>query len=67
MNTLGIYRADYGTAFFCGEDLIKYVHENDGDWRSEYFNPIIRYFGIEPIYLEKLSEAQKKQIERYES
>jgi hypothetical protein len=67
MKTLQIYRAEYGTAFFENDKLIQYIHENDGDWRSEYFNRILEHFDVEIKVLEKLNETQEKLLKRYES
>ena len=27
-------------------NIITIVHDSDGDWRGEYFNPILKYFDI---------------------
>ena len=39
---------DSSTYFFDGVtgEFITSIHCNDGDWRSEYFNPIVEHWGI---------------------
>lgn len=66
MKKLKIYQSDdiYGTAFIKDNKVIAYVHENDGQWRDEYFKPILQAFGIESKVIEKLSPAQRRQVEK---
>ena len=44
--------ACYGSYFLdeTGE-LITYIHENDGNWRNEYFAPILKYLRAKMIDL----------------
>lgn len=55
---LSIYQGQNGQAFFDGNALIKYVHENDGDWRGEYFNSILKHFDIEVEEIDYLNDMQ---------
>lgn len=48
----------YGTFFLEGADVINYVHENDAQWRDEYFNGFMRKLDIEVT-----SRATKEQLE----
>ena len=41
--------ATYSTVFVSDEEVIGSVHENDGDWRNEYFDPIFRKLGIKIV------------------
>lgn len=64
---LKIIRTEYGTAFFDEKDeLVQYIHENDGDWRGEYFDPIPLHFGIEVEHPAKLSKKQREKVKEYE-
>lgn len=45
-----IYRAwlvpFHGDCFFAeGGSIITFIHENDGNWRDEYFEPILEHLG----------------------
>lgn len=62
---LSVYYGDeiYGTAFFQGDELIKYIHENDGGWTS-YFTPILNHFNIEVQEIDKLNKVQRKQVNK---
>lgn len=50
MNSLTIVYGKYGVGFFDGDLMIIYVHENDGNWRSEYFGPILAHYSITMEY-----------------
>lgn len=48
----------YGTGFFdASGKLITFIHENDACWRSEYFGPIIEYFGGQVQWLKSISNS----------
>lgn len=66
MKKLEIYQGSYGTAFFVDGQLIQYVHENDGTWREEYFNPIIKALGCEVVSKSKLTKDEQKQVDKFE-
>ena len=43
----------YGTLFVDQDyNFISCVHENDGNWRSEYFDPIMNHMGITMEYVD---------------
>ncbi len=63
MKTLSIYNTEYGQAYFNGNKLVGYTHENDANWRAEYFNPIMKEMGIKVVWLDKLNKVQRDQIE----
>ncbi len=42
--------------------IITTIHENDGEWRTEYMNKIPNHFGVEVIRVNKLPKAIKKQF-----
>lgn len=51
------------TVFWDGDNnLITTIHENDGDWRTEYMNKIVNHFGIEVTRVKKLPAEIKKQL-----
>ena len=62
MKKLQIIDGDDGTFFFDGNKIITYIHANDGNWRGEYMNGILEYFGIEIEYLDEPTKEQEKQI-----
>ena len=58
-NDLHYYRAEFGTVFWDKNNrIIKVIHENDGEFRREYFERLFTFFGIgviqhgqQPIFL----------------
>lgn len=45
----------YSTLFLDGNlNYMGSIHENDGEWRHEYFNPIFGKVGIDIIRINKL-------------
>jgi hypothetical protein len=64
---LTIIQGTYGLGFFDGDHLIRYVHENDGEWRSEYFNPILERFGINVRYTPVTTDAQADAMDLHDS
>ncbi len=41
------YGTEYGTVFWNSEGFIHYIHENDMDYREEYFKEILEYLDVE--------------------
>lgn len=64
---ISVYSSDeiYGTAFFQGDKLITYIHENDAQWRQEYFAPIMNAAGVTIKQLSKLNKRQREALEGY--
>jgi hypothetical protein len=47
---LHFYRAEFGWVFWDKHTrIIKVIHENDADFRREYFEPLFHFFGINVI------------------
>lgn len=46
--------------FFKGDVCVGFISGNDADWRHEYFNPIVKLFGLEVKNLDKLNKKQLK-------
>ena len=67
MKKLDIIQGQYGVGFFDGDALIQYVHENDGDWRREYFNQVVEHFGITVRYMPEGTPAQNKAMRAQEA
>ncbi len=43
----------YGTIFVdANADFVHFIHENDGNFRSEYMNEILKFFGGKMIVLD---------------
>jgi hypothetical protein len=52
--------------FLKDDKIINYVHGNDGDWRHEYFDPILEVFGIKVVRRKKpLTKAHLAWLEEY--
>lgn len=52
MKTLYYTFAGYGTVFLDEKGkMVHYIHENDADWRPEYHDSIIEFFGGNMIFL----------------
>jgi len=52
----------YGTVFVDESgNFVHYIHENDGAWRSEYHNPIVRFFGgeVAPIAVNGIKDVER--------
>jgi hypothetical protein len=48
-----------GTGFFSVDgSLVTFVHDNDGDWRDEYFSPILKYLDAEMVNLGSIDPAE---------
>lgn len=57
MKTLYVFQGNYGQLFFDeNKNPLAYIHENDGEWRGEYFDDIIEGLGI------KVKEALEKDL-----
>lgn len=58
----------YSTVFvdFEDETFLGSVHENDGDWRDEYFNPIFEGLGIKikAKNYSNLSDVEKESLKK---
>ncbi len=61
-----IVAGNYGEAFFLGDKLLAYVHENDGCWRDEYFNPILLALGYKVMRVKEPNKTHAKAIAEYE-
>ena len=49
MKHLKLYRGQYGQFFFDEENeglVVAYIHENDGEYRQEYFGSIMDWAGV---------------------
>lgn len=66
LRELKIVLTKYGTAFFDGDNLVNYVHDNDGSWRGEYFNPILEHFGIAVVAVETPTVKQRNAYAPFE-
>lgn len=55
-----VYHNDESQLYFDGDVCVGAVSGNDGDWRHEYFNPIVAKFGLVVEDIEELNEAQLK-------
>lgn len=53
MKTLYYFQGLYGTYFVNEQaEYVNYIHDNDGDYRSEYMDFIPKYFGGQMIWLD---------------
>ena len=62
-NKMTVYYGDEwseGRLFFKGDECVGYISGNDADWRHEYFDPIVKLFGLEVESLDKLNKKQLK-------
>ncbi len=50
---LQIIQCSYGTAFVLDDKIVHYIHENDGNYRDEYFNPLIKALGFDPVRVKR--------------
>jgi len=50
-------QADYGQIFWSnGGEVIKGIHENDGEYRHEYMKGLFAHFGIKVEYVSDIPE-----------
>lgn len=60
-----MFHACWGTFFVSedGEKLVDYIHENDGDFRTEYMSGIVEYFGgtVQHLNFEQPEEAESEE------
>lgn len=63
------YRSEYGTVFWNSEGFIHYIHENDMEYREEFFQKIIDYLDVIIKYYEgeELPEWVEDYIRKMES
>lgn len=60
------HRCKYGLAFFLGDKLIHYIHENDGDVSQEYHGPLFKKLGYNLVSLGNLNVEQVAQVRVWE-
>lgn len=63
---LGVFEARYGQALFKGNELIEYIHENEGIIPVLTLESIMEAFGIEVEVLESLTKTQAKELAQVE-
>lgn len=57
------YSAWENTFFFDGDTIVSAVSGNDAEWRHEYFDPILKHFGLEVSGKIIATTAQVKAME----
>lgn len=66
MKEINYCSTTYGTLFW-KDDWFHYIHENDATWRSEYFDPIMKFLEIRFIEHDKIPEIFKSLINQLEA
>lgn len=59
---------EYGEVFWNNQnEEVVYIHENDGNYRSEYMDPLFKMFGIQVKYNNnKLPRHVKEEVQIWE-
>lgn len=56
----------YGQVFWDESGkIITTIHENDGEYRREYFNDLFEHFGIEVIFHQRIPKEIKKEATKW--
>lgn len=51
----------FGVAFVSETfEPVTYIHENDAQWRDEYFRPIMQHLGVRVQYLGEMGDNEFK-------